>query len=126
MARREPAAVRSRIQSPSLMSQVTMQPAIGTPCKIDELIANVSRTSMLSRRSLSHTFHARWAIGSAFQSIRGRLTAVISGLALNAISSDTVGSASGKRFETAGRVESALAARFELDAISLMSFRLAC
>ena len=104
MARRWPAAVKSRIQSPSLMSQVTMQPAIGTPCKIDELIAKVSRTSMLSRRSLSHTFHARRAIGSAFQSIRGRLIAVISGLALNAISSDTVGSASGNRFETTGRV----------------------
>jgi len=51
---------------------------------------------------LSQTFQARWAIGSAFQSINGRLTAVISGLALKAISNDTVGSASGKRLETAG------------------------
>ena len=31
MARRDPAAVRSRIQSPSLISQVTMQPASGLP-----------------------------------------------------------------------------------------------
>ena len=58
---------------------------------------------MLSRRSLSHIFQARLAIGSAFQSIKGRLTATTTGLALKAISSDTVGSASGKRFETAGR-----------------------
>ena len=84
---------------------------------------------MLSRLSLSHTFHARLAIGIAFQSISGMLTAAITGLALNAISSDSVGKASGKRFETAGSDESAFAGRrrrLELDAISLMSFKLAC
>jgi hypothetical protein len=102
MARREPAAVRSRIQSPSLISQVTIQPANGLPCSTDALIASVSSTSMLSLRSLSHTFHARLAIGSAFQSIRGRLTAAMTGLALNAINSDAVGSASGKRSDAAG------------------------
>ena len=53
---------------------------------------------MLRRRSLLHTFHARLAIGSAFHSISGMLTAAITGLALNAISSDSVGNASGEAF----------------------------
>jgi len=57
---------------------------------------------MLSLRSSSHTFHARLAIGSAFQNIKGRLTAAMTGLALKAINSDAVGSASGKRFDTVG------------------------
>src|ERR1700743_1694392 len=109
MARREPAAVRSLIQSPSLISQVTMQPAIGTPCLPDEVIANVSSTSMLSLRSLAHTFQARLAIGHAFHSIRGILRPTTTGLALKAISSDSVGSASGERFDTAGGVGLALA-----------------
>src|ERR1700760_156844 len=97
MARFWPAAVRSRIQSPSLISQVTIQPAIGLPCSIDAEIASVSSTSMLRRLSFDHTFQARFAIGTAFQIISGTLTAITAGLALNAIISESVGSASGER-----------------------------
>ncbi len=66
------------------------------------MIARVSSTSILSLRSVSHTFHARRAIGIAFHSISGMLIAAMTGLALNAIISDRVGSASGDRFEMAG------------------------
>ena len=57
---------------------------------------------MLSLRSLSHTFQARLAIGQAFHSINGMLAANTTGLALNAITNDNVGSASGICFDTAG------------------------
>ncbi len=100
MARFWPAAVRSRIQSPSLISQVTMQPASGLPCSIEAVMASVSSTSILSRLSLDQTFQARFAIGIAFQSISGMLTATTTGLALKAISSDSVGSASGERADS--------------------------
>ncbi len=63
MARREPAAVKSRIQSPSLISQITMAPAIGLPCMSEAAIASVSRTSTLRRPSRRHTRQARNAIG---------------------------------------------------------------
>ena len=86
MARREPAAVRSRIQSPSLISQVTSEPASGLACSTEAEIASVSRKSTLRRRSLLHTRHARLAIGMAFHSISGMLTATTKGFALNAIS----------------------------------------
>ena len=69
-----------------------MQPAIGTPCNTDELIARVSSTSMLSLRSVSQDFPG--ALGDRQRipaSIKGRLTATTTGLALKAISSDTVG-----------------------------------
>src|SRR5215472_18139443 len=99
MARFWPAAVRSRIQSPSLISQVTMQPAIGLPCSIEAEMASVSSTSMLRRLSLDHTFQARLAIGIAFQIIKGTLQPITSGLALKAIISDSVGSASGERVD---------------------------
>src|ERR1700744_4717650 len=102
MARFWPGAVRSRIQSPSLISQVTMQPASGLPCSTEALIASVSSTSMLSRLSFDHTLQARLAIGQAFHSISGMLTANTTGLALKAIASDSVGSASGICLETAG------------------------
>jgi hypothetical protein len=46
IARREPAAVRSRMQSPSLMSQVMTAPAIGLPCRIEAEIATTSRKSI--------------------------------------------------------------------------------
>ena len=85
MARREPAAVRSRIQSPSLISQVTSEPASGLACSTEAEIASVSRKSTLRRRSLLHTRQARLAIGMAFHSISGMLTATTNGLALNAI-----------------------------------------
>src|ERR1700733_2759258 len=104
IARFWPAAVRSRIQSPSLISQVTMQPAIGLPCNIEAEIASVSSTSILSRLSFDHTFQARLAIGIAFHSIRGTLTAITTGLAENAINSEIVGSASGESFETCNAV----------------------
>src|ERR1700728_348828 len=104
IARFWPAAVRSRIQSPSLISQVTMQPAIGLPCNIEAEIASVSSTSMLRRLSFDHTFQARRAIGIAFHSISGVLIAITTGLAENAINSEIVGSASGESFETCNTV----------------------
>ena len=116
MARRWPAAVRSRIQSPSLISQVTMQPASGLPCSTEAVIASVSSTSMLSRRSRSHTFQARLAIGKPFHSISGMLMAATTGLALNAIISDSVGSASGERRENADGGGGALACASALGA----------
>ena len=42
------------------MSQVTMQPASGLPCTTEEVMASVSSTSMLSLRSVSQTFQARF------------------------------------------------------------------
>ncbi len=102
MARREPAAVRSRIQSPSLISQVTIAPAIGLPCISDAAIARVSRKSTLSRPSRRHTRQARSAIGYAFHSINGMLTARTMGLALNASSSEIVGSVNGTRRHAGG------------------------
>src|SRR6201994_4554781 len=102
MARFCPAAVRSRIQSPSLISQVTMQPASGLPCSIEAEIASVSSTSMLRRVSFDQTFQARFAIGDPFHSINGVLIAMTTGLAEKAINSESVGSASGESLETAG------------------------
>ena len=99
MARREPAAVRSRIQSPSLISQVTSEPASGLACMTEAAIARVSRKSTLRRRSLLQTRHARLAIGMAFHSISGMFIAITNGLALNAIASDRVGRPSGDREE---------------------------
>ena len=63
IARREPAAVKSRIQSPSLISQVTIAPAMGLPCISEAAIASVSRKSTLRRPSRRHTRQARSAIG---------------------------------------------------------------
>ena len=77
-----------------------MQPASGLPCSTEALMASVSSTSILSRLSLDHTFQARFAIGIAFQNISGALTAATTGLALKAISSDSVGSASGERADS--------------------------
>jgi uncharacterized membrane protein len=100
IAHRAPAAVRSRIQSPSLISQVTIEPASGLPWNSEAVIASVSRKSMLSRVSRRHTRHARVAIGHPFQSISGRLIAITAGFELNAINSESVGSVSGPRNET--------------------------
>ena len=58
-------------------------------------MASVSRKSTLRRRSLLHTRHARLAMGMAFHSISGMLTATTNGFALNAIKSDSVGRPSG-------------------------------
>src|SRR5580700_5809591 len=99
MARHEPAAVRSRIQSPSLISQVTIEPATGLPCATDAAIARTSRKSTLRRRSRLHTRHARRAIGTAFHSISGMLRATTNGLVVNAMASDSVGKASGDSAE---------------------------
>src|ERR1700728_1252097 len=125
MARFWPAAVRSRIQSPSLISQVTMQPAIGLPCNIEAEIASVSSTSMLSRLSLDHTFQARLAIGIAFHSIKGTFTAITTGLAENAINSEMVGSASGESLETCNADFFDSASGFAWAQSALMSPRLA-
>src|SRR5580704_8395876 len=99
IARRDPAAVRSRIQSPSLISQVTSEPASGLACITEAEIARVSRKSTLRRRSLLQTRQARRAIGMAFHSINGMFTAITTGLALNAIRSDSVDRPSGEREE---------------------------
>ena len=91
-------------------------------------MARVSSTSMLRRRSWSHTFQARRAIGRAFHSISGMLSATTAGLALKAISRETVGNASGKRFDTAGGAGLAagvVCAEFRLAIRNLMSSRLA-
>ncbi len=84
-----------------------MQPARGAPCSIEDVIASVSSTSMLSRLSLDQTFQARFAIGTAFHSISGMLIAATTGLALNAITSERVGSANGDCRQAAGAAASA-------------------
>src|ERR1700761_3543756 len=99
-----------------------MQPASGLPCSTEALIASVSSTSMLSRLSFDHTFQARLAIGQAFHSISGMLTANTTGLALKAIASDSVGSASGICLETAGGLAVAgVAPEVTLDVSALIS-----
>ena len=62
-ARFEPAAVRSRIQSPRRISHVITPPVTMLPCPIDAEIASVSRKSTFRRRSRLHTCHAREKIG---------------------------------------------------------------
>ena len=94
-ARRDPAAVKSRMPSPSLISQVIIAPANGLPWASDARIASVSRKSTLSRPSRRKTRQARSAIGYPFQSINGRLIARIIGLAVNDNAKDRVGNASG-------------------------------
>ena len=94
IARFDPAAVRSRIQSPRRISQVMMPPVTCSPWTSEAAIASVSRKSTFSRRSRRQTPQARRAIGTAFHSISGTLSASASGVAVNARASETVGSAS--------------------------------
>ena len=113
MARREPAAVRSRIQSPSLISQVTIDPASGLPWATEAMMASVSRKSTLSRRSRLHTRQARRAIGRPFHSISGMLIATTNGLLDSASPNDSVGRASGDWAEKMPGTSCLVGAMFE-------------